>query len=148
MTGPDRYRPCYENHPALAVGGGRVIYGGSCLTPFVTDADLYVGFDTGMGPSGAAQRILFEIIDMTPPQDAESFRALVANVSARLDRGEKVHVGCIGGHGRTGTFLAALVAYRRVSDDPIAYVRQHYCERAVETSEQAAFLARHFGCNA
>jgi hypothetical protein len=29
--------------------------------------------------------------------------------------------------------------------DPIVYVREHYCEKAVETAEQVAFLVEHFG---
>ena len=53
---------------------------------------------------------------------------------------------CIGGHGRTGTFFAALVAHMMPEvKDPIAYVRENYCNEAVETEEQIAFLIEHFG---
>jgi protein-tyrosine phosphatase len=139
-------RPCYGRHPALAVGGGRVIYGGSCIAPLLADASLYVGLDKGMSEREDVEQILFPIVDGDPPDDLDAFRALIGDVSVRLDRGDKIHVGCLAGHGRTGTFLAALVAYRGTSDDPIAYVREHYCARAVETGEQVEFLRRHFGC--
>jgi protein-tyrosine phosphatase len=141
-------RYCGGRHPALAVGGGHVIYGGSCVAPLIADADLYVGLDRGMSTREDVEQILFPIADGDPPNDPDAFRALVADVSARLDRGDKVHVGCLAGHGRTGTFLAALVAHRGASDDPIAYVRENYCVRAVETGQQVAFLTRHFACKA
>jgi protein-tyrosine phosphatase len=96
-----------------------------------------------------AQSRLFLIPDGKAPETADDirgFKDLVAWVSQQLDAGRKVHAGCIAGHGRTGTFLAALVATRKVSDDPIAYVRKHYCPCAVETTVQVKFLVKHFGC--
>ena len=38
-------RMCWEVHPPLTVGRGRVIYGGNCALPAVKDADLYIGLD-------------------------------------------------------------------------------------------------------
>ena len=45
-----RRRPsCYQSHPALKLPGTElVIYGGSCISPAVKDADVYIGFDAGM----------------------------------------------------------------------------------------------------
>jgi hypothetical protein len=48
------------------------------------------------------------------------------------------------GHGRTGTFLAALVATMG-ENDAINYVRTNYCQKAVESRVQVDFLAKHFG---
>jgi protein-tyrosine phosphatase len=140
------HRQCPGKHPPLAVGNNAVIYGGSCRHPAV-DADIYVGFEHGMKTN--AQSWLFPIRDFRAPEtpaDIEGFKDLVAWVSQQLDAGRKVHAGCIAGHGRTGTFLAALVATRKVSDDPIAYVRENYCPCAVETPAQVKFLVEHFGC--
>lgn len=53
--------------------------------------------------------------------------------------GKAVYIGCLGGIGRTGTFLACL-AKRAGKKDPIKSVRQIYLARAVETQEQAAFV--------
>lgn len=57
-----------------------------------------------------------------------------------LSRGRLVYAGCMGGYGRTGVFLACLVKCLGV-DDPVAYVRAHYHERAVETDEQEDYVA-------
>ena len=40
---------CYHSHPPLKLPGTElVIYGGSCISPVVKDADVYIGFDAGM----------------------------------------------------------------------------------------------------
>lgn len=44
---------------------------------------------------------------------------------------------CMGGHGRTGTFLASLIAILEPDiDDPVTEIRKRYCDRAVETLAQ------------
>ncbi len=143
---------CAETHPALDVGGGRVIYGGSCAHPTVTDAWVYVGFDLLMKqtdrsfPWVEGEEFLYRIVDQGIPQNKETFKELIQYLSERLDDNAKIHIGCIGGHGRTGMVLAALVAYRKVSADPIKYVREHYCDKAVESKAQVEFLVDHWGC--
>src|SRR5262245_51774694 len=140
-------RLCWEVHPPLTVGRGRVIYGGNCTSPVVKDADLYVGLDVSFRKTSDIH-IAFIIQDGGVPEDVEGFKALVTWVSDQLDLGRKVHVGCIAGHGRTGLLLTALVAERGVSGDPIAYVRQRYCRAAVETLTQVNFLVEHYACKA
>lgn len=55
-----------------------------------------------------------------------------------LCAGKRVLVFCMGGHGRTGTVLAALKAMLEPdTEDPIADVREAYCQKAVETDLQA-----------
>jgi hypothetical protein len=55
-----------------------------------------------------------------------------------------VWICCAGGHGRTGT-TAAILAYlldsKEVGDDPIGFIRQHYCNQAVETQAQIDYVA-------
>ncbi|OGF81588.1 hypothetical protein A2924_02470 [Candidatus Giovannonibacteria bacterium RIFCSPLOWO2_01_FULL_44_16] len=51
--------------------------------------------------------------------------------------GKRIFAFCEGGHGRTGTFLASLIAMIEKPDDPIAVMRERYCQRAVETIYQA-----------
>lgn len=145
---------CYYSHPALDLGDGLVIYGGNCGKPVVTDADVYLGFDHS-GPDnrpypwgasdGGPIRIRYHISDGAAPNDPESFKAMVAWVADRLRAGDKVHVGCIGGHGRTGLFLAALVNHMMGDKDAAQYVRDHYCERAIESAAQVKFLTKHYG---
>jgi protein-tyrosine phosphatase len=45
---------------------------------------------------------------MSVPDKPDEFKKLVAWTRKQLEAGLKVHCGCMGGHGRTGTFLAAL----------------------------------------
>lgn len=65
----------------------------------------------------------------------------VLDAMARSERGEKVELGCIGGHGRTGTFLA-LVAVRAGIQGKAAvkWVKDNYCKEAVESKEQEWYV--------
>lgn len=145
------YVRCYESHPPLKLpGSDLVIYGGSCSNAKIKDADVYIGFDYSMNSGKPAwpwedgHSFLFPITDMCAPSNAADFAALIKWTTIQLNAGQKVHAGCIGGHGRTGTFLAALVATMGETD-AITYVREHYCKKAVESGEQIEFLAKHYG---
>ncbi|KVR21709.1 hypothetical protein WK13_34795 [Burkholderia ubonensis] len=144
---------CYHSHPALKIGEYEV-YGGSCNHPAVLDADVYIGFDYGMRLTAASYpwnagkgpvEVYFPITDMQAPSDPAEFINLVTWAAGQIRAGKKVHAGCIGGHGRTGTFFAALVAHMLGEKDAVTYVRNGYCNRAVETSTQIKFLQTHFG---
>lgn len=142
---------CYESHPPLKIGD-YLIYGGSCSTPVEKDADIYIGFDYSMRftPAsypwnGGTQEVLFRIHDMQAPDDPKEFRKLVEWTAEQLKAGKKIHAGCIGGHGRTGTFLAALVKHMTGNKDAIKYVRDNYCHKAVETETQIGFLEEEWG---
>jgi len=52
---------------------------------------------------------------------------------------EPVYVGCMGGRGRTGLFLAILVKVFGVRY-PVKYVRKNYFSHAVETTAQYDFV--------
>lgn len=55
---------------------------------------------------------------------------------------ERVEVACGGGRGRTGTALACMAVLDGVpARDAVAYVRQHYDPRAVETPWQRRYVA-------
>jgi len=74
--------------------------------------------------------------------DATELRVVLEDVLARSRRGEHVEVGCLGGHGRTGTALACLAVLTGTPPgEAVAWVRAAYCEKAVETDEQHAFVA-------
>lgn len=56
---------------------------------------------------------------------------------------ERVEVACAGGRGRTGTALACLAVLDGVpADEAVAWVREHYDPRAVETPWQRRFVTR------
>lgn len=74
--------------------------------------------------------------------DAAELRVALDGVLDRARRGERVEVGCLGGHGRTGTALACLAVLTGTpSAEAVAWVRAVYCEKAVETDEQREFVA-------
>lgn len=57
------------------------------------------------------------------------------------DPKNRVEIGCMGGHGRTGTFAAALaIAAGKSSHDAITHLRKHYCKQAVEGLKQYGML--------
>lgn len=57
--------------------------------------------------------------------------------------GLSVEIGCMGGHGRTGTFVAILELLAQDSPDhalAVSKVRSEHCSKAVETAEQAYYV--------
>jgi len=144
------YKSCYEDHPVLEIPDLGAIYGGSCIKPAVTDAFLYIGFDHGMSftsrtlPWVEGEELYFNIMDMGTPKDATQMQMLVEYTIAQIKKGRKVHAGCIGGHGRTGLFFAALVAKATGMKDAIQFVRKNYCDHAVESKEQVDWLMKNY----
>jgi hypothetical protein len=56
---------------------------------------------------------------------------------------DRVEIACAGGRGRTGTALACLAVLDGVpAEGAVAFVRQHYHPRAVETPWQGWYVAR------
>ena len=64
---------------------------------------------------------------------------IVSFIKHHVSKGREVVVSCIGGHGITGTVLSIWAGLNGV-ENPIEYVRGHYCECAVETEEQEEFV--------
>lgn len=57
--------------------------------------------------------------------------------------GERVEVACAGGRGRTGTALACIAVLDGVpAEEAVAYVRENYDPRAVETPWQRRYVQR------
>ena len=56
--------------------------------------------------------------------------------------GKIVEIGCIGGHGRTGTILACMAVHHlRIGfEEAIDFVRNTYCDHAIETTAQEIFI--------
>lgn len=143
---------CYESHPMLKIGKGK-LYGGSARFPKVKNADVYVvlqsgdmaGLQSDPWDEHRVTEIQYAIRDMHAPEDVRRFKKLVTWLCTQLQDGKTVHVGCIGGHGRTGTLLSAIVAEALGEKDAIQYVRKHYCKKVVEAREQVAFLMKHYG---
>jgi protein-tyrosine phosphatase len=80
--------------------------------------------------------------DFGVPEETAITNALLS-LLARARAGERVEVGCAGGHGRTGTAVGCLAVLTGCAPgEAVAWVREHYCAKAVETPGQEAFVAR------
>lgn len=143
---------CRESHPVVELGGGK-IHGGSCFHP-PEDCDVYVGFDRGMSrvehypweqPTDSPIYICYPIVDGCAPPNPARFKKMIEWLAAQLAEGKEIAMGCLGGHGRTGTVLSALVAHVTKNPDAIKWVRDNYCKKAVESKDQVDFLVKHYG---
>lgn len=76
--------------------------------------------------------------DFSTPDPKVLEKGLVQAVDLIL-AGEPLYVGCMGGKGRTGLFMAVLVKAFGVKK-PVEYVRAHYYAHAVETRDQYRFV--------
>lgn len=79
----------------------------------------------------------------TPYVPWRAVREVVQDFYAKARAGVRVEVGCMGGHGRTGTFLAAVVMLADPNMSPegaVAWVRSNYCHKAVEDRSQDYWL--------
>ena len=80
--------------------------------------------------------------DFRLPSDPEAATAALHEAWRRAVS-ERVEIACGGGVGRTGTALSCLVVLDGLAPrDAIAYVREHYARRAVETPWQHRFVSR------
>lgn len=144
---------CSDHHkplPVMVDGVQRFIHGGNCNHP-IKGADVIIGFDSGMRtqpgmfPFRHRYQLLYPIADMGIPANVAEFHNLIKWTIVQLSKERKVFCGCIGGHGRTGLFLAALVKETMGIEDAITYVRENYCHKVVESTKQTKFLHEQFG---
>jgi protein-tyrosine phosphatase len=86
----------------------------------------------------SAYQISIPTKDWSIPNKAQLDKGLYEAVK-QVALGRMVYVGCMGGKGRTGLFLAVLAkAFGQLY--PVEYVRMNYNKHAVETPEQYKFV--------
>lgn len=127
---------------SVAVGQYTVLAGGLqyLRSESLWPGDVLVPLTDESLPTGAADG------KIVAPLYLPDFGGVPSNWETALDNmveilsdGASLMVFCIAGHGRTGTFLASLIAIledEEVTPDPIAAVRERHCERAVESVAQ------------
>lgn len=135
---------CNHTGQPVAVGPYTIMAGGTrYLQPTdLAKADFIIPLEPRI-PAAVGQRVSILACPWQdfgpPPLGFEHF--LRETVIPELKEGKKILVYCIGSHGRTGTFLASLVALLEPETlDPIEAVRTRHCDRAVETRQQAEFI--------
>jgi len=139
---------CWESHPVYEINGMPIV-GGSCTSNY-PDVDVFIALDGGARkgkrsyPWNKGVDIYFKIVDMQVPDDIKEFKKLLSYTAKQMKAGKSIYVGCIGGHGRTGLFLAALTTFMTGDKDSIKTVRAEYCHKAVESSVQMVWLNKYF----
>lgn len=78
--------------------------------------------------------------DFQVPDKKLLYMGLLKAVNLML-AGEPLYVGCMGGVGRTGLFMAILAKAFGVKN-PVKFVRAHYMPHAVETPQQQEFVKK------
>lgn len=125
----------------VPLSGGTTIVAVSYAEPYERDAlpDFGLYLDPRWAPPWPHEHVDWP--DFGLPSDPVRFREQLEELLARARRGQRVEVGCLGGHGRTGTALACMgVLSGHDAASAAAWVRSTYCERAVETAAQEAFV--------
>lgn len=75
--------------------------------------------------------------------DVPPVESMIAGIKKALPAilsGKDVFVGCMGGIGRTGLFMACLVKTLDPKENAVGYVRQYYKSHAVETAQQMQYV--------
>jgi hypothetical protein len=87
------------------------------------------------------QFVVYPWPDLGAPRDPRRFARALRWLLGQATEGRRVEIGCAGGHGRTGTTLAGLLVLQGLSArSAIRRVRRAYCEEAIESREQEAFV--------
>jgi len=126
--------PLYHEDKALNV------YGGSLFsTPRGVDVVVNLA---GWGDGD----IILPIRDYGVPKNDGAVRAAVLKALVSAISGKRVYVGCAGGLGRTGLFLAVMYkalaeSYGKVQD-PVLVTRALYHEAAIETKDQEEYVRK------
>jgi hypothetical protein len=141
-------RPVHEPHvhrTVVELADGTAVTGVSFRTgdPYGRDSAPTFGLylDAKWDPPWTHELVAWP--DFGVPADPDAIRVPLQRLLARARSGEVVEVGCVGGHGRTGTALACLAVLSGVSPaQAVDWVRTHYCPDAVETDAQRTFVER------
>ena len=72
--------------------------------------------------------------------DVQVFRRGLIKAIVNISKGNSLYIGCMGGIGRTGLFIAALLRIYNPSEDPVYLTRLMYLRNAVETQEQKTYI--------
>lgn len=77
--------------------------------------------------------------DFNVPDERVFIEGLISGLKA-LKELDNIYVGCMGGIGRTGLYMAGLAKICGKAD-PVTYVRANYIPHAVETEQQQDYIA-------
>lgn len=125
---------------------------GVAVPPMATDIGLY--FDDAWGQGILAtpgvdipgldtkgHRVILPWPDYGVPASVRQTRTVFLWVLKQLKAGKTVEIGCLGGHGRTGTCLASLLVLQGMNPKKaIRRIRTRYCQNAIEGTAQESMV--------
>lgn len=132
---------CRHYNVPVEMQDGTKVYASSCHTRKredpAPDWGLYLD---GMWES-AGMAYTVDWPDMRLPKRFQATALAIIDVYNKAREGMWVEVGCIGGHGRTGTALACMAVLGGMKPaEAIQHVRASYCTKTLETTEQEWFV--------
>lgn len=87
------------------------------------------------------QMIVYPWEDWGVPASKTELRKALTWLLKQVGDGNVIEIGCMGGHGRTGTALACMLALQGLSaKEAISRVWNAYCEEAIESQRQIEFV--------
>lgn len=132
---------CRHYNISLTFPEGTTVYASSIHDRNATDPtpDFGLYLDTSWSPACYSSIIGWPDYSI-PSLPIVAVRS-IADAFNKASKGLWVEVGCIGGHGRTGTVLACMGVLSGLSpEDSISYVREFYCDKAIENIDQEWFV--------
>lgn len=135
----------HYNHP-LEFPDGTVVYPSSHTDRYENEPtpDFGLYLDQCWEPAGMAGYIAWP--DYGSPKFPVAAAHSIVDAFQKAKEGLWVEVGCIGGHGRTGTALACMAVLAGVKPkNAVKWVKKNYCSHAVESSVQEWYV-EFFGC--
>lgn len=139
------YRKCSHAMDAFSLEDGTHIYLSAHYDKRASDpiADLAFYCDRAWRPETIAYSIPWPDFGLPSLTDAQVLTLARTALDAARS-GQAVEVGCLGAHGRTGTFAAVVYLLSMRSPDAsqaIAAVRMGHCSQAIENGLQEWFVA-------
>ncbi len=137
VPGTTYFYKCRHEHFKVKMPDGVNIYASSVSERAeddkIPDWGLYL--DPSWKPRGMAGFI--EWPDYKLPLDWEAAALMIVDAYRKASTGSWVEVGCIGGHGRTGTVLACMAVLGGLyPEEAIRYIKTEYCSSATDTAAQ------------
>lgn len=135
-------RHCRHYNQPLTFPSGTTVFASSNHTRPATEEgpDFSVYLDSMWRPRGLAMFIDWK--DYGLPYQWDTAVLALVTMWKYAKQGLWTEVGCIGGHGRTGTALACLgVLDGMTPEESLAFVRENYCHKAAETGDQVWFIS-------
>lgn len=139
------YKTCTHKHHEVKLFDGTPIYCSAVRDKGpegIKNPDFGLYADSSWRPLWRNEFITWP--DYNIPTNEEMGLTQIFEAYQRAKNGEMVEIGCIGGHGRTGTILAIMyiASAEGAIDGKQAYdfVKQNYCSHAIESSIQEWYI--------